>query len=100
VTHPYLKAAFAFLCADGVSTTASIQSSHEQQHRFPDVLNAGMDLIDRVAFGLRFLPDHELKPLIQRWTDEAVSAGDLHGIVLTGVSTLEGIELIQVCYSS
>jgi hypothetical protein len=54
ITHPYLRAAFAFLAADAQGANDS------SLQRYEDVMNSGMDLVDRVAFALRFLPDSEV----------------------------------------
>jgi hypothetical protein len=121
ISHPYLRAAFAFLCADVESPMQQQQQQQQpggggsgsgdgtlgsnadsgatdQLNRYADVLNAGMDLVDRVAFALRFLPDAELFALLARWAGAAIAQGDLGGCILTGLSTAAGFELMQVLF--
>lgn len=81
LTHPYLRATFAFLTADGDS--------------YDNVLNeAGMAVEDRVAFACMFLSNSRLGDYLTHLTEMLIQEGDLAGILLTGARS-EGIPLLQ-----
>ena len=67
---PYARAIFAFV-------------NHGNWH---DVLKeTSLPLRDRVGIALIYLPDDEVSQYINTTTDEAIKAGDIEGIVLTGL---------------
>ncbi|XP_039248186.2 GATOR2 complex protein MIOS-A-like [Styela clava] len=83
VTSPYLRAAFAFLSGQGNGT-------------YKDIIK-GKDLsyLDRVGFACIFLPDDVLLEVLDTLSENAVEFGDLGGVVVTGLSSEKGIELLQ-----
>ncbi|CAG5125732.1 unnamed protein product, partial [Candidula unifasciata] len=79
--NPYLRAIFAFLACD--------------EDNYEDVLNEeDMSVEDRIAFALNYLPDAKLKLYLCKLADELTKAGDLDGILLTGMSN-KGIDLLE-----
>nr|XP_058964529.1 GATOR complex protein MIOS-like [Pocillopora verrucosa] len=79
--NPYLRSAFAFL------TT-------EAEH-FENILaEEGIEIEDRVAFACKYLPDHKLSQFLENLSTKLSNAGDLDGILLTGIS-MDGINLIE-----
>ncbi|KAJ7386639.1 hypothetical protein OS493_006624 [Desmophyllum pertusum] len=79
--NPYLRSAFAFL------TT-------EADH-FENILaEEGMEIEDRVAFACKYLPDNKLSVFLENLSTKLSNAGDLDGILLTGIS-LDGINLLE-----
>jgi hypothetical protein len=91
VTHPYLRALLAFVCAGDHDVGAETSNIGRYAH----VLDAGMDLADAVAFALRFLPDNELLGWLEARAITAVMQADLEGLLLTGLGTTRGSELLQ-----
>lgn len=82
LTNPYLRAMFFFL-------------SSPQTDNYMDVLNEkGMAVCDRVAFACTFLPDNKLEEYINNLSSQLTDAGDLDGILLTGLSE-KGVKLLQ-----
>ena len=49
------------------------------------LLETCLPLSDRVGIALMYLPDDELSSYINKTTEEAIEAGDIEGIVLTGL---------------
>ncbi|XP_048578803.1 GATOR complex protein MIOS isoform X2 [Nematostella vectensis] len=81
IEHPYLRAAFAFLtCED--DNFDSILSDRD------------IEVEDIVAFACKFLPDSKLVAFIKMLTSLMVEAGDLDGMLLTGV-TPDGVDLLE-----
>lgn len=81
LASPYLRAIFAFLASD---------SPFYRQVLAED----GMSVEDRVAFAITYLPDAQLKEFINDITSQLVAAGNLDGMLLTGLSS-EGIDLLE-----
>ena len=78
--HPYLRAVFAFLTAEA--------------RDFRPLLDGALSLRDRIAFAVTFLPDSELVAFLDRFTTAVVRAGELEGILLTGLGA-KGLELLE-----
>lgn len=78
--HPYLRAVFAFLTAEA--------------RDFRALLDGALSLRDRIAFAATFLPDAELVAYLERLTAAVVRAGELEGILLTGLGA-RGLELLE-----
>ncbi|CAH1789595.1 unnamed protein product [Owenia fusiformis] len=79
--NPYLRAMFAFLTG-----------THDN---YEDVLQEeGLEVQDRVAFACTFLNDVKLAEYISDLTKSLTDAGNLDGILLTGLTKL-GLELLQ-----
>ncbi|ELR22091.1 uncharacterized protein ACA1_158870 [Acanthamoeba castellanii str. Neff] len=79
----YLRAAFAFLCADSVPDFAEVLDQYDE-----------MSLADRIAFGCRFLPGADLQRYITQSAAGAVKNGSLAGLMLTGLSP-QGVDLLE-----
>ncbi|XP_046334805.1 GATOR complex protein MIOS-like [Haliotis rufescens] len=77
---PYLRAMFAFLTGD--------------RQNYKDVLESDMAVEDLVAFACIYLPDPRLMYFIDKLTNDLKSAGNLDGIMLTGM-TAEGLDLLE-----
>ncbi|XP_063591435.1 GATOR2 complex protein MIOS-A-like [Penaeus indicus] len=81
LTDPYLRAMFAFLTDDADS--------------FDPVLGeTDMAIQDRVAFACNYLSDARLMEYLERLKMRLTEAGNLDGILLTGLCP-EGIDLLQ-----
>ncbi|XP_041365811.1 GATOR complex protein MIOS-like [Gigantopelta aegis] len=81
LTHPYLRAMFAFLVGERDS--------------YKDVLHErGMAVQDRIAFACKYLTDKKLYDFIEEITTELKQAGDLDGLLVTGM-TNDGLDLLQ-----
>lgn len=77
--NAYFRAIFAYI-ADG---------------DWLDVLAEGsLPLKERLGVALRFLPDNDLTSYLNRLGDQAVSRGELEGIILTGI-TPRAVDLLQ-----
>lgn len=76
--NAYLQAAMAFLCLDYAFILKEPKLS----------------LGDRIAFACIYFTDEELQNHIRKLRDAAIQRGDLHGILLTGL-TREGVFLMQ-----
>jgi hypothetical protein len=83
ISSAYLRAAFAFLCADSVPDFAEVLDQYDE-----------MSLADRIAFGCRFLPDADLQRYITQSAAGAVKNGSLAGLMLTGLSP-QGVDLLE-----
>jgi uncharacterized protein with PIN domain len=81
--HPYMRAMFFFLQSRSFKDL-------EQVLRLTDV-----SLRDRVAFACCFLNSHELATFVAEETRRAVREGDLDGILLSGLYSPDGVELLQ-----
>jgi len=79
----YLRAAFAFLCADSIPGFAEELDQYEE-----------MSLSDRIAFGCRFLPHADLQRYITQSATATVKNGCLAGLMLTGLS-VQGVDLLE-----
>lgn len=80
LSHPYLKASFAFLSAD---------------KNFKQVLdNQDLSILDRIAFAARFLEDIELMQYIENLINELTVQGSLEGVLLTGLDN-RSVDLFQ-----
>lgn len=77
---PHMRAIFAY-----VSTGDWIEVLDE----------IGLPLRERIGIALRWLPDSELSNFVETATRAAVLAGDLEGIVLTGLAP-RAVDLLQV----
>lgn len=79
MSNPYLRAIFAYI-ADG---------------SWFDLLDDGsLPLTERLGVALRFLKRKELSQYLSRLTEKVIAAGDLEGILLTGL-TPRFVELLQ-----
>ncbi|KAM3822158.1 GATOR2 complex protein MIOS [Vipera latastei] len=81
LNNPYLCAMFAFLtsesgCYDGVLNESNVA------------------VRDRVAFACKFLTDMQLNRFVEKLTNEMKEAGNLEGILLTGL-TSDGVDLME-----
>ncbi|XP_007425343.1 GATOR complex protein MIOS [Python bivittatus] len=81
LNNPYLCAMFAFLTCESGS--------------YDGVLNeSNVAVRDRVAFACKFLTDAQLNRFIEKLTNEMKEAGNLEGILLTGL-TKDGVDLME-----
>lgn len=79
--NPYLRSAFAFLTTEA--------------DNFDGILaEEGMEIEDRVAFACKYLPDIKLSQFLENLSSKLSNAGDLDGILLTGIS-MDGINLLE-----
>ncbi|KAI8819257.1 uncharacterized protein EV422DRAFT_498169 [Fimicolochytrium jonesii] len=78
---PYLRAIFALIASNG-NWRIVLQER-------------GLSLRDRVGIALRFLSDEELVETINDMTAEMTSAGDVKGLLLTGLVTPTGMTLLE-----
>ncbi|CAL4060750.1 unnamed protein product, partial [Meganyctiphanes norvegica] len=81
LTDPYLRAMFAFLTGDADTYD-------------PVLGETAIAIQDRVAFACMYLSDGRVIDYLQRLNDKLTEAGNLDGIMLTGLSP-EGLELLQ-----
>ena len=79
----YIRAACAFLCAIGDQKMSDSILSDES-----------ISLADRVAFACRFVPGPELFTYLESAAKLVIEAGDLEGILLTGLDK-NGVSLLQ-----
>lgn len=79
--NPYLRAAFSFLTA-------------EADHFDGILAEEGIEIEDRVAFACKYLPEKKLSQFLENLSIRMSNAGDLDGILLTGIS-LDGINLLE-----
>lgn len=79
---PYLRAMFAFLTCD--------------RENYEEILTeqGGMQLSDKVAFACIYLDNDKLKDYINRLTRKVIEAGNLDGLLITGL-TPDGVSLIS-----
>eukprot|EP00105_Crassostrea_gigas_P024741 XP_011445101.2 PREDICTED: WD repeat-containing protein mio-B [Crassostrea gigas] len=79
---PYLRAMFAFLTCD--------------RENYEEILTeqGGMQLSDKVAFACIYLDNDKLKEYINRLTRKVIEAGNLDGLLITGL-TPDGVSLIS-----
>ncbi|KAG5359179.1 SEH-associated protein 4 [Yarrowia sp. C11] len=77
--NAYFRAIFAYI-ADGDWLDVLAESS--------------LPLKERLGVALRFLPDDDLTSYLNRLGDQAVSRGELEGIILTGI-TPRAVDLLQ-----
>ncbi|KAK3891191.1 hypothetical protein Pcinc_004907 [Petrolisthes cinctipes] len=82
LTDPYLRAMFAFLTDDA--------DSYE-----PVLGETEMAIQDRVAFACTYLSDPRLTEYLDRLNTRLTEEGNLDGILLTGLSSTEGVDLLQ-----
>ncbi|KAL4646854.1 WD repeat-containing protein mio [Arapaima gigas] len=78
---PYLRASFAFLTSEPGSYDGVLYESK-------------VAVRDRVAFACMFLSDTQLPRYIDKLTNEMKEAGNLEGILLTGL-TRDGVDLME-----
>jgi len=81
LSHPYLKACFAFLC-------------NESKQFKPILEDRSLLLSDRVAFACRFLDDPELLQYVERLIEELRIQCKLEGVLLTGLDQ-RSVEFFQ-----
>ena len=55
----------------------------------------GLNLADQAAFACRFLPDTELATFFRRKEEDMIAAGDIHGLLLSGIGTPGSMRLLQ-----
>uniref|UniRef100_A0A8C9SGH6 Missing oocyte, meiosis regulator, homolog (Drosophila) n=1 Tax=Scleropages formosus TaxID=113540 RepID=A0A8C9SGH6_SCLFO len=78
---PYLRASFAFLTSEPGAYDGVLYESR-------------VAVRDRVAFACMFLSDTQLSRYIDKLTNEMKEAGNLEGILLTGL-TKDGVDLME-----
>lgn len=81
LNNPYLCAMFAFLTSESGSYDGVLYESN-------------VAVRDRVAFACKFLTDAQLNRFIEKLTNEMKEAGNLEGILLTGL-TKDGVDLME-----
>ena len=80
LTDPYAKAILAYV----------------RSNEWADVLKEeSLPLKYRICVALRHLDDSKLTRYISQATKDAVSEGDIEGVILTGTATKEGFELME-----
>ncbi|CAG8486695.1 1716_t:CDS:10 [Ambispora gerdemannii] len=77
--EPYLRAMFSYIASG---------------HWFDVLQEEKLSLGDRIGIALRFLNDSQLDAYINETTTKVMSAGDIEGIVLTGL-TSKGVNLFE-----
>lgn len=82
---PYLRAGFAFLSAQD-------NGSMKYKELFKI---EGIEIRDLVGFACTHLPDGQLLDVLESLSATAAKTGDLGGVVVTGLSTDRGVELLQ-----
>ncbi|XP_036902312.1 GATOR complex protein MIOS isoform X2 [Sturnira hondurensis] len=81
LNNPYLCVMFAFLTSEGGSYDGVLYENK-------------VAVRDRVAFACKFLSDSQLNRYIEKLTNEMKEAGNLEGILLTGL-TKDGVDLME-----
>ncbi|KAK2531367.1 Mios [Columba livia] len=81
LNNPYLCAMFAFLTSESGSYDGVLYENN-------------VAVRDRVAFACKFLNDTQLNRFIEKLTNEMKDAGNLEGILLTGL-TKDGVDLME-----
>ncbi|KQK79202.1 WD repeat-containing protein mio [Amazona aestiva] len=81
LNNPYLCAMFAFLTSESGSYDGVLYENN-------------VAVRDRVAFACKFLNDAQLNRFIEKLTNEMKDAGNLEGILLTGL-TKDGVDLME-----
>ncbi|EMP32701.1 WD repeat-containing protein mio-A [Chelonia mydas] len=81
LNNPYLCAMFAFLTSESGSYDGVLYENK-------------VAVRDRVAFACKFLNDAQLNRFIEKLTNELKDAGNLEGILLTGL-TKDGVDLME-----
>jgi WD repeat-containing protein mio len=79
LTDPYARAILAFV------RTGNFQSVVKEE---------SLPLKDRVGVALRWLSDRMLTDYISKATKDAVAAGDVEGVILTGIGSNMAVELM------
>ncbi|KAJ3408977.1 hypothetical protein HDU80_003633 [Chytriomyces hyalinus] len=78
---PYLRAVFTVFSSEGDWNLV--------------LETEGLPLADRIGIALRFLNDSELAVYLEKLTARVVKTGDLEGLMLTGLSTRAGFDLLE-----
>lgn len=83
LANSYLRAMFAFLAFE--------------KENYDDVLNDEFDMAvkDRVAFACIYLGDNQLSTYLNDLSKQMKHTGNLDGILLTGLTNEDGLELLQ-----
>lgn len=81
IGNPYIRAMFAFLIAEDGDVSVILEDDD-------------LALADRLAVACIYLPDNKLASFIDRLKGKIIAAGDLRGLLLTGLGE-EGVELLQ-----
>ncbi|NXX74403.1 MIO protein, partial [Urocolius indicus] len=81
LNNPYLCAMFAFLTSESGSYDGVLYENN-------------VAVRDRVAFACKFLNDAQLNKFIEKLTNDMKDAGNLEGILLTGL-TKDGVDLME-----
>ncbi|XP_015413819.1 PREDICTED: WD repeat-containing protein mio isoform X2 [Myotis davidii] len=81
LNNPYLCVMFAFLTSEAGSYDGVLYENK-------------VAVRDRVAFACKFLSDSQLNRYIEKLTNEMKEAGNLEGILLTGL-TKDGVDLME-----
>ncbi|KAK2489892.1 hypothetical protein MC885_005028 [Smutsia gigantea] len=81
LNNPYLCVMFAFLTSETGSYDGVLYENK-------------VAVRDRVAFACKFLSDNQLNRYIEKLTNEMKDAGNLEGILLTGL-TKDGVDLME-----
>ncbi len=84
------------LSADLTDPFARAILAYAKSNDWSDALNEeSVPLKYRVCMALRHLDDSKLTQYISQATKNAISEGDLEGIILTGIGTKEGFQLME-----
>ena len=79
LTDPYARAILAFV------RTGNYEAVVEE---------ASLPLKDRVGVALRWLSDRKLTEYISKATKDAITAGDIEGVILTGIGSTIAVDLM------
>ncbi|XP_078482788.1 GATOR2 complex protein MIOS isoform X2 [Ciona intestinalis] len=92
---PYLRAVFSFLFANAQEANHSVG----QAGKYEQILNNKELLLqDLVAFACVYLPDNLLSIYIKELVASCVENGALDGVLVTGLSTAAGVNLLAKYY--
>nr|XP_009861787.1 GATOR complex protein MIOS isoform X1 [Ciona intestinalis]XP_026694876.1 GATOR complex protein MIOS isoform X1 [Ciona intestinalis] len=92
---PYLQAMFSFLFANAQEANHSVG----QAGKYEQILNNKELLLqDLVAFACIYLPDNLLSIYIKELVASCVENGALDGVLVTGLSTAAGVNLLAKYY--
>ncbi|KAJ3242578.1 hypothetical protein HDU81_000023 [Chytriomyces hyalinus] len=78
---PYLRAVFTVFSSEG-NWNLVLETE-------------GLPLADRIGIALRFLNDSELAGYLEALSDRVIKTGNLEGLMLTGLSTRAGFDLLE-----
>jgi len=90
IADPYLEAMFMFLCQNPEEEGKAVT--------YDGVIGAKskISLLDKIAFACRFLDDNQLRAYLSEAHSQAITAGALEGLLLTGIDDSGScVELLQ-----